>query len=232
VRVAASTARANPTSRVQAHEGLNLVGELSPLIATLAACFLRAELPDSRIVRRRPPVYKEAGDWQQAGGRSNDQARELVRMLFPGPASRCLGGKVRSANQNLKAAFARLQEARPQRASTRAGLFPHSVLGAPQRARHSVSRPDFAREQEPTLNNFDLQADHRTKVDLWGRVRKTTVSAAKATGKSERRRPPRAWICAAMPKLATRLLHLESQDAAEQVFARERPSRTFEVSCS
>jgi outer membrane protein, multidrug efflux system len=149
-----------------------------PLATTVAACSFA---PTYRTPDSPPPapVYKEAGDWQQAGP-LDSQARGAWWMLFQEPQLDALEDKVGSANQNLKAAFARLQEARATTRIARADLFPTLSLGASAaRARTSVYSPRFPTGQEPTLNNFDLEADLSYEVDLWGRVR-NTVNAAKA----------------------------------------------------
>jgi len=60
-------------------------------------------------------------------------------MLFQDPQLDALEARVGSANQNLKAAFARLQEARAATRIARAGLFPTLSLGvSAARARTSA----------------------------------------------------------------------------------------------
>ena len=184
-----------------------------PLVATLAACSFA---PSYRTPDSPPPapVYKEAGDWQQAGP-LDDQARGAWWMLFQDPQLDALEAKVGSANQNLKAAFARLQEARAATRIARAGLFPTLSLGASAaRARTSVYSPRFRTGQEPTLNNFDLQADLSYEVDLWGRVR-NTVNAAKANQQASAA-DLASLDLALHAELATDYYTLRSQDA-EQV---------------
>jgi NodT family efflux transporter outer membrane factor (OMF) lipoprotein len=184
-----------------------------PIVATLAACSFAPtyRTPDS------PPlaaVYKEAGDWQQAGPLDN-QARGAWWMLFQDPQLDALEAKVGSANQNLKAAFARLQEARAATRIARADLFPTLSLGASAaRARTSAYSPRFPTGQEQTLNNFDLQADLSYEADLWGRVR-NTVNAAKANQQASAA-DLASLDLALHAELATDYYTLRSQDA-EQV---------------
>ena len=136
-------------------------------------------------------------------------------MLFQDPQLDALEAKVGSANQNLKAAFARLQEARAATRIARADLFPTLSLGASAaRARTSAYSPRFRTGQEPTLNNFDLEADLSYEVDLWGRVR-NTVNAAKANRQASA--ADLAGLDLALhAELATDYYTLRSQDA-EQV---------------
>lgn len=184
-----------------------------PLVATLAACSFA---PSYRTPDSPPPapVYKEAGDWQQAGP-LDDQARGAWWMLFQDPQLDALEAKVGSANQNLKAAFARLQEARAATRIARADLFPTLSLGASvARARTSAYSPRVPTGQELTLNNFDLEADLSYEVDLWGRVR-NTVNAANANRQASAA-DLASLDLAVHAELATDYYTLRSQDA-EQV---------------
>src|SRR5579863_6866097 len=95
---------------------------IAPLVGALAACSFA---PTYRTPDSAPPapVYKEAGDWQQAGPLDNP-ASAAWWMLFQDPQLDALEAKVGNANQNLKAAFARLQQARAATRIARADLFP------------------------------------------------------------------------------------------------------------
>jgi NodT family efflux transporter outer membrane factor (OMF) lipoprotein len=181
--------------------------------ATQAACSFA---PTYRTPDSAPPapVYKEAANWQQAGP-LDDQARGAWWTLFQDPQLDALEAKVGNANQNLKAAFARLQQARAETRIARADLFPAVNLGASAtRARSSVNSPRFSTGQEPTLNNFDLEADLSYEVDLWGRVR-NTVNAAQANQQASA--ADLASVDLALhAELATDYYALRSEDA-EQV---------------
>jgi NodT family efflux transporter outer membrane factor (OMF) lipoprotein len=159
------------------NKSLVRLGLVTP-VATLVACSFA---PTYRTPDSPPPtpVYQEAGDWQPAGP-LDSQARGTWWMLFQDPQLDALEAKVSSANQNLKAAFARLQEARAATRVARADLFPTLSVGASgTRTRTSVNSPRFPTGEEPTLNNLDLEADLSYEIDLWGRVR-NTVNAAHA----------------------------------------------------
>jgi len=135
-------------------------------------------------------------------------------MLFQDPQLDALEARVGSANQNLKAAFARLQEARAATRIARADLFPALSLGASAaRARTSAYSPRFRTGQEPTLNNFDLEADLSYEVDLWGRVR-NTVNAAKANQQASAA-DLASLDLALHAELATDYYTLRSQDAQQ-----------------
>jgi outer membrane protein, multidrug efflux system len=148
------------------------------LLGALSACSFAPvyKTPDSA-----PPAgtYKESGDWKAAQPVDN-QSRGEWWTVFQDPQLDALEAKVGDANQDLKAAFARLQQARAETRIVRADLFPTlSVGSAATRARASVNSPTYVPGKDPTYNNFDLQADLSYEFDVWGRVR-NAVSSAKA----------------------------------------------------
>ena len=190
---------------------------MAPLVATLAACSFA---PTYRTPDSAPPapVYKETGDWQQAGPLDN-QARGAWWTLFQDPQLDALEAQVGSSNQNLKAAFARLQEARAATRIARADLFPAVNLGASAtRARTSVNSPRFPTGEEPTLNNFDLEADLSYEIDIWGRVR-NTVNAAHANQQASAG-DLASLDLALHAELATDYYTLRAQDAEQVLLER------------
>jgi NodT family efflux transporter outer membrane factor (OMF) lipoprotein len=183
-----------------------------PLVATLAACSFAPtyRAPDS------PPaaaVYKEAAAWQQADP-LDSQARGAWWMLFRDSQLDALEARVGGANQNLKSAFARLQEARAATRIARADLFPALSLGSSAtRARTSVNSPRYPTGEEPTQNNFDLEADLSYEIDLWGRVR-NTVNAAHANQQASAA-DLASLDLALHAELATDYYSLRSEDAQQ-----------------
>jgi len=96
---------------------------------------------------------------------------------------------VGDANQNLKAAFARLQQARAATRIARADLFPTLTAGASAaRSRTSVNSPRFPPGNRTGRNNFDLEADFSFEFDVWGGFA-TPVSSAKASQQASAGRP-------------------------------------------
>jgi len=85
---------------------------------------------------------------------------------------------VGDANQDLRAAFARLQQARAATRIARADLFPTLSAGASAtRSKTSVNSPTYVPGRNPNYNNFDLEADLSYEFDVWGRVRNAATSA-------------------------------------------------------
>jgi outer membrane protein, multidrug efflux system len=150
------------------------------LVAGVGACsFTPAyEAPPSTVPV--PAAYREAGDWQLSQPR-DAAARGAWWTAYQEPPLDELEAKVAGANQNLRAAVARLAQARAATRIQRAGLFPTVTVGSSAtRARASVNAPRFPPGTEPVGGNFDLEADLSYEIDVWGRVR-NSVRSAKAS---------------------------------------------------
>ncbi len=149
------------------------------LIGTLAACSLA---PRYKTPTSAPPtdVYRELADWKTAQP-MDDQVRGQWWSIFQDPELDALEAKVSEANQNLRAAFARLQQARAATRIARADLFPNLSVGSTAaRARTSLNSRSYFAGEEPTYNTFDLEADLSYEFDVFGRVR-SSVNSAKAS---------------------------------------------------
>ena len=122
-------------------------------------------------------TYKESGDWKTAQPQ-DDRSRGAWWTVLQDPQLDALEAKAEDANQDLKAAFARLQQARAATRIARADLFPTLSAGASAtRSRVSVNSPTFPPGARPVYNNFELEADFSYELDLWGRVRNAAASA-------------------------------------------------------
>jgi NodT family efflux transporter outer membrane factor (OMF) lipoprotein len=147
------------------------------LVGTLTACSFAPvyKIPDSVPATSE---YKESGDWKAAQP-LDDQNRGAWWTIFQDPQLDALETQVGDANQDLKAAFARLQQARAATRIARADLFPTLSAGSSAtRAKTSANAPTLFPGR--IYNNFDLEADLSYEVDVWGRVR-NAVSSAKAS---------------------------------------------------
>jgi outer membrane protein, multidrug efflux system len=148
------------------------------LCGLAAACSLAPayQVPDTV---KTPVQYKELVDWKVAQPQDS-QPRGSWWILFEDPELDGLEDRIRDSNLSLKAAFARLQQARAQYRITRADLFP--TLTAHPLANRERFSPNAPRSLPgpSTFNDFLAGADFSYEVDLWGRVR-NEVAAAKAT---------------------------------------------------
>ncbi len=122
----------------------------------------------------------DAGMWKTAQP-SDDVRRGEWWKVFEDPKLNDLEQRAVDANQNLKAAAARVKEARAMNQAARAGLFPSLEGGfGPTRERVSAAslfEPDGT--QVPQQTFWRAQASASYEVDLFGRV-SSTVDAARA----------------------------------------------------
>jgi NodT family efflux transporter outer membrane factor (OMF) lipoprotein len=149
---------------------------------SLAACSFAPpyQAPDTGAA---PAAYQGNSDWKQA-----EPADALPRgnwwSVFKDPQLDALEARVTESNQDIKAAYARLQQARAQVRVNRADLFPTITAGPTvSRSRTSVNSPTFVPGGKPVYNNLNLEADFSYEIDVWGRVR-NTVNAAKASAQA------------------------------------------------
>ncbi len=145
----------------------------------MSACSLapRYTVPASAAPTKN---YREIGAWEPAmPGATVDRGPWWSR--FGDSELDRLENRVGSANQDLKAAVARLDQARADTRIARAGLFPQVVANASAaRARVSENSPRFPAGAQPIGNNFDLEADFSYELDVFGRVRSNLNAAGAA----------------------------------------------------
>jgi NodT family efflux transporter outer membrane factor (OMF) lipoprotein len=146
--------------------------------ATLAACSLAPEYK-TPVTVAPAAMYKEAAGWKPA-----QPADALPRgpwwTVFHDAQLDSLEAQVTASNQNLEAAFARLQQARAQMRYVRASYMPTVTAGVgASRTRTSTKAPQFSTIKPPTQNDFMLESDVSYEVDVFGRVR-NSVAAARA----------------------------------------------------
>jgi len=167
-------------------------GAVSGLLAVLlilAGCSTAPiyQKPDAAT----PAAYKEAtnsqaGNWKAAQP-SEQAARGEWWAVFDDAALNELEQRALTANQSLKAAAARVQEARAFQQSARAGLLPTLDAGAgAQRGRPSrISEglPDGA--PLPIQNTYTAGLTASYEVDLFGRVADTVKSASAEAQQSD-----------------------------------------------
>lgn len=127
-----------------------------------------------------PPAYKEAGEWKVATP-ADTTPRGHWWTMFGDADLDALEGELTTANQNLKAALARLEQARAQTRFARAAWFPTVTAGAgATRGEASTFSSSYTPGQPRTGNSFVLGGDLSYEIDLFGRIR-NTVSGARAT---------------------------------------------------
>ena len=126
-----------------------------------------------------PPAYQEANGWKAAQP-ADEQSRGAWWEIYRDEQLNTLEAQVTNANQNIKAAFARLQQARAQTRIERSLLFPTLTVGpTATRSRQSSNSPTYSPGRPATGNDFVLEADVSYELDVWGRIR-NSVAAARA----------------------------------------------------
>ncbi|MGB8841172.1 MAG: efflux transporter outer membrane subunit, partial [Aliidongia sp.] len=146
---------------------------LAAATLSLAACSLapdyhRPETPE-------PPAFKEMGEWKTAEPADEAPKGEWWRR-FGDSVLNDLEDKVGSANQDLKAAFARFQQARTVVRIANADTLPQvsaSAAGARKRVSQTLAFPN----QPANFSDYALSADVYYEIDVWGRVRNSVESA-------------------------------------------------------
>ena len=146
--------------------------------ALLSACSF-APRYHKPSVAPAPPVYQESGEWQTAQP-ADAVARGPWWRLFQDPQLDTLEGSISVANQDLKAALARLEQARAQTRIVRAAEFPTITAGPTvTRSRTSRNAPNYDPNLPSVHNDWLAEGDLSYEIDLWGRIR-NGVRAARA----------------------------------------------------
>ncbi|HEX4378312.1 MAG TPA: efflux transporter outer membrane subunit [Steroidobacteraceae bacterium] len=167
--------------------------------------------PAAQQYQELPASDDHRDDWKQA--EPLDQApRGAWWAIFHDPKLDRLERQLIDANQNLKAAYARLRQARDDTRVARADYWP-TLLGKATgtRSRVSPNSPEYTPGHPTEGNDFDLEADLSYEVDLWGRVR-NEVANARATQQASA--ADLAFVRLSLSaELATDYFQLRSQDA-------------------
>ncbi len=135
-----------------------------------------------------PAAYKEAQGWKQAEPK-DEQPRGNWWEVFNDPDLNALVTQVAISNQTIKAAEARVREARAMTAAARAALFP--LVTADASATRSGSGGGSGRgaalastgQVARIGNNFNVALDASWEIDLWGGIRRT-IEASEATAQA------------------------------------------------
>jgi outer membrane protein, multidrug efflux system len=146
------------------------------VLAALSGCSLAPHY-ERPSMPTPPDTFKEAGDWKVAAPADTAPRGEWWR-IFQDPDLDALEARATDANQSLKAAFARLEQAKAQTRIERAALFPSLDANASAtRERVSYNSPSFTPGKPATGNLFSVGGSLSYELDLFGRVRNTVANA-------------------------------------------------------
>ncbi len=162
-----------------------------------------------------PAAYKEVQGWKPAQP-SDQQPRGPWWEVFNDAGLNALVTQVAITNQTIKAAEARVREARALTEQARAAFFP--IVTANASATRSGSGGGTRSTGSGTTvnlggvhNNYNVALDVNWEIDLWGRVRRT-VEASEATGEASVADLEAAKL-SAQAQLALDYFLLRAQDA-------------------
>lgn len=127
-----------------------------------------------------PPSYKELGEWKVAAPSDGSPRGPWWTMFHDGELDQ-LESQVTGANQSLRAALARLDQARASARIARAAWLPtFTAEASATRSQISLNGPTYA-PGRPTIGNvYTLEGDLSYELDLFGRIR-STVAGARAS---------------------------------------------------
>jgi NodT family efflux transporter outer membrane factor (OMF) lipoprotein len=127
-----------------------------------------------------PPAFKEAGDWKVATP-SDAAPRGAWWTRFEDPGLSRLEAEVAASNQDLKAALARLEQARALGRAARAAYLPQiDAAATASRARTAENAPGFSSTRPAIGNDLVASLDLSYELDVFGRVRNTAAGAKAA----------------------------------------------------
>jgi NodT family efflux transporter outer membrane factor (OMF) lipoprotein len=180
-------------------------------IAGLAACSVGPNYVRPPV--ETPSAYKEAQAWKQAEPR-DERPRGNWWEVFNDAQLNALVTQVAITNQTIKAAEARVREARALTRAARAAFFP--IVTANASATRSSSRGGTivggsVDSSGGVRNNYNVALDVNWEIDLWGRVRRT-VEASEATAEASAADLESAKL-SAQAQLAEDYFLLRAQDA-------------------
>ena len=153
------------------------------VLGALSGCSLspRYQRPSVPAV---PDSYKEAGEWKLATP-ADATARGRWWTMYQDRELDELEAQVTDANQSLRAALARLDQARAQTRMARAAWFPTLTAQANgTRSQTSLNSPTYTPGKPPIGNVFTAGADVSYELDVFGRIRRnveSNVAFAQAT---------------------------------------------------
>ena len=145
------------------------------LCAALGACSLAP--PYQRpSVSTLPDAYQGAADWKPAQPADGIERGAWWR-AYRDPELDELESRVDAANQGLKAAFARLQQARAQTRIARAAYFPTLTAEASiQHYRNSLYSPTHSPATPTVTNDLPSNVEVSYEADVWGRIRNSVAA--------------------------------------------------------
>lgn len=158
---------------------------LLPALVLLAGCTVGPDY--ERPADEAPPAWKEAGPWKQAAPK-DAIAKGAWWEIFGDALLNDLEAKAAGANPDLKAAVARVGQARAIARISEADFYPtislNPTVTRERNTENRATQPPSSLAKSYTATTFTVPLEASYEVDLWGRVRRSTeatTAVAEAT---------------------------------------------------
>lgn len=149
-----------------------LLGIFLALSSGLTGCTLGPDYQRPEV--QVPTAFREEAPWKDAVPADVLDKGAWWR-IYGDPVLDGLQDRALDANQNLKAAMARVDQARAAARITESTLYPRLDLDpSEQRSRSSA---DLSGGQSVTMTTLRMPLDLSYEIDLWGRVRRSVESS-------------------------------------------------------
>jgi NodT family efflux transporter outer membrane factor (OMF) lipoprotein len=153
------------------------------LLILLTACSFapKTQTPAMPI----PTHFKATEVWKPARTVPLEAGNILWWKMFDDPILNDMEARLQGANQDLKAAFARYQNARAVLQSVSSALFPTvTAIAGASRQQISTTTANSSATTMPLFNNFLLASEVSYILDLWGQVRNSIAASKSLVGAS------------------------------------------------
>ena len=203
-----------PTTHTGAAHRARRAAAVGAAVIALAGCTLGPDYVRPAV--EAPAAYKEAQGWKTSEPRDNEPRGDWWS-VFNDPQLDALLGQVEVSNQTIKAAEARVREARALTQQAQAAFFP--VVTGNASATRGGGRATIGGSTDVSgggvggavRNSYNVALDVNWELDLWGRVRRT-VEAGEATAQASVADLEAAKL-SAQAQLAQDYFLLRAQDA-------------------
>lgn len=146
------------------------------ILITISGCTVgpNYQRPEATVIPEA--FWGVEGEWKIATPQAH-LPRDKWWEIFDDPELNRLEAETAAANQDLKAAAARFEQARAVAHVARSGLFPRlGVAALPIWQHDSENRPAGGKPGQ-TYESYTVPFDLSYELDLWGRVRRTVESS-------------------------------------------------------
>lgn len=164
----------DPAKNLSSGGSVGIAVLIALLLSLLAACSFAPKY--QRPLMPLPMHYKERDQWKPAQSSTALKKVNFWWQLFEDPVLNRLQKRLTGANQNLKVAFARYQEATAAVQVARSAYYP-TLLGIANANKQRTSKTVANPNPVATFSDFLLGGNLSYEVDLWGRIRNTVAAS-------------------------------------------------------